>query len=581
MTEVVGIAIYILSKRSWEYFLPLPVAAENIAPNASEQTPHGKAMKDNSRLLKTIKSDLPASVVVFFVALPLCLGIALASGAPLVSGIIAGIVGGIIVGSFSGSRLGVSGPAAGLAVIVLTAIDDLGSFNIFLVAVILAGLIQIALGFLKAGVIAYYFPSSVIAGMLAGIGIIIFLKQLPHAVGYDNDPEGDFSFAQLDGKTTFSEVLAALDVISLGPLIIAAVSLVILVMWQTRWFKRQKFLSLVPGSLVAVVVGVLLSVGFRSAPGFALTSKQLVRLPVTGDAAGLAELFTFPDFSGLLQPAVYKTAIVMAVVASLETLLCVEATDKLDPSKGLTPTNRELKAQGLGNVISGFVGGLPITQVIVRSSANIQAGGRSKIAAISHGLLLMISVVALPAIMNMIPLATLAAILLVVGYKLAKPSLFKKMFNKGATQFVPFIATILGIVFTDLLVGVGIGLAIAIVALLIEDFQLPFQVHHLPEKRGGTTRLELAQHVSFLNKASILRALNSVPAGGTVEIDGSGSVCIHDDVIEIIADFMVAAKTKNVEVILINLDLNSPPPSTRAHNSNRAAISIRPTEAQR
>ena len=503
------------------------------------------------RLFENLKSDLPASVVVFFVALPLCLGIALASGAPLISGVIAGVVGGVVVGGLSNSALGVAGPAAGLAVIVLTAIQDLGAFNIFLVSVILAGLIQVALGFAKAGVIAYYFPSSVITGMLAGIGIIIFLKQIPHALGYDNDPEGDFSFYQVDGETTFSELATALDLVSPGPLVIAVVSLIILILWETRWFKSQKLFSLVPGPLVAVTAGVLLSLAFRATPEFALPPAQLVNIPI---ADSLASLVTFPDFSALRLPAVYKTAIVLAVVASLETLLSVEATDKLDPLKRITPTNQELKAQGVGNVISGLLGGLPLTQVIVRSSANIQAGAQSKASAVLHGLLLMVSAIALPAIMNMIPLATLAAILLVVGYKLAKPSLFRRMFNEGPAQFVPFAATVFGIVFTDLLVGVGIGLAIAIIVLLKENFQLPVQVYHLPEERGERVRIVLAQHVSFLNKASVLQSLNTIPNDATVEIDGTNAIYVHADVIEIIDDFVIGAAARNIKVMVKGLD---------------------------
>ena len=387
--------------------------------------------------------------------------------------------------------------------------------------------------------------------MLAGIGIIIFLKQIPHALGYDNDPEGDFSFYQVDGETTFSALATALDLVSPGPLVIAVVSLIILILWETRWFKSQKLFSLVPGPLVAVPAGVLLSLAFRATPEFALPPAQLVNIPI---ADSLASLVTFPDVSALRLPAVYKTAIVLSVVASLETLLSVEATDKLDPLKRITPTNQELKAQGVGNVISGLLGGLPLTQVIVRSSANNQAGAQSKASAVLHGLLLMVSAIALPAIMNMIPLATLAAILLVVGYKLAKPSLFRRMFNEGPAQFVPFAATVFGIVFTDLLVGVGIGLAIAIIGLLKENFQLPFQVYHLPEERGERVRIVLAQHVSFLNKASVLQSLNTIPNDATVEIDGTNAIYVHADVIEIIDDFVIGAAARNIKVMVKGLD---------------------------
>jgi len=511
-------------------------------------------MKTSTRFFRTLQSDLPASLVVFLVALPLCLGIALASGAPLISGLIAGIVGGIVVGSLSGSPLGVSGPAAGLAVIVLMAIQDLGAFDVFLVAVILAGLIQIVLGFIRAGTVAYYFPSSVISGMLAGIGIIIFLKQIPHAFGYDSDPVGELSFRQPDGETTFSELLVVLDSISPGPLVIASVSLAILLLWETRWFKRHKLFTLLPGPLVAVVTGVILNLFFRSELGFALTPEQVVSIPEADSLSGLLGFLTFPDFSALTRIDVYKTAVVLAIVASLETLLCVEATDKLDPLKRVTPTNRELKAQGVGNVISGFLGGLPLTQVIVRSSANIQSGGRSKASAVIHGLLLAVSVIALPTIMNLIPLATLAAILLVVGFKLAKPSVFRKMLRQGPDQFIPFIVTVGGIVFTDLLVGIGLGMVVAVLVILFENFRLPFEISNVPQERGERVEIALAQQVTFLNKASVLKTLDSIPDDSSVEIDASESVFVHPDVVELIDNFVIGAETKSIDVVVHGLD---------------------------
>jgi MFS superfamily sulfate permease-like transporter len=511
-------------------------------------------VKSPTRFSGTLQSDLPASLVVFLVALPLCLGIALASGAPLISGLIAGVVGGIVVGSLSGSPLGVSGPAAGLAVIVLTAIQDLGAFDIFLVAVILAGLIQIFLGFIRAGTVAYYFPSSVISGMLAGIGIIIFLKQIPHAFGYDRDPVGELSFRQPDGETTFSELLLVLDSISPGALIIASVSLAILLLWESGWFKRHKLFRLIPGPLVAVVTGVLLNLLFRSKLGFALTPQQVVSIPQADSLSGLLGFLTFPDFSALTRINVYKTAIVLAIVASLETLLCVEATDKLDPRKRVTPTNRELKAQGVGNVVSGFLGGLPVTQVIVRSSANIQSGGRSKASAVIHGLLLVVSVIALPAIMNLIPLATLAAILLVVGFKLAKPSVFRKMFRQGPDQFVPFMVTVCAIVFTDLLIGISLGMVVAVLVILFENFRLPFEISNIPQERGERVYIALAQQVTFLNKASVLKTLDSIPDDSSIEIDASESVFVHPDVVELIDNFVVGAEAKNIDVVVHGLD---------------------------
>jgi MFS superfamily sulfate permease-like transporter len=386
-------------------------------------------MKSNNSLspFKNLRDDIPASIVVFLVAMPLCLGIAMASGAPLYSGLISGIIGGIVVGALSNSALGVSGPAAGLAVIVLNAITDLGGFEIFLVAVILAGIIQVIMGFARAGIIAYFFPSSVIHGMLAGIGIIIFLKQIPHAFGYDIEPEGDFEFVQVDGHNTFDEFAYMLDSISPGVLIISAISLAILILWGTPFFKRMKFTKLIQGPLVAVVVGVILVILFKTVPDLAVSKDHMVSVPMPKDFDSFMSNFTLPDFSALAKPEVYMTAIVIAVVASLETLLCVEASDKQDSLKRITPTNRELKAQGVGNIVAGFIGGLPVTQVIVRSSANQQSGGKTKASTIAHGILLLLSVILIPNVLNMIPLGVLAAILLVVGYKLANPKLFKKM----------------------------------------------------------------------------------------------------------------------------------------------------------
>lgn len=505
-------------------------------------------MQHPESLSQSLRTDAPASIVVFLVALPLCLGIALASGAPLISGLIAGIVGGVLVGSLSGSPLGVAGPAAGLAVIVLTAIEELGAFDAFLVAVVLAGVIQLALGYIRAGVIAYYFPSSVITGMLAGIGVLIFLKQIPHALGYDSDPEGDFAFRQVDGGTTFSELYDAIHYITPGAIAVAAVSLAILIAWETKAFKSHRILSRIPAPLLAVGVGLGMQVGFQGHPTLAITPEHLVSIPLTDGEAGLRGLFTFPDFRAITRYEIWETAFVLAVVASLETLLCVEATDKLDPLKRVTPTNRELKAQGVGNVVSGLLGGLPVTQVIVRSSANIQAGGKTKLSAVLHGVLLAISVLAFPDLMNQIPLATLAAVLLLVGYKLARPELFKKMYAEGKMQFIPFVATIVGIVFTDLLTGIGIGLVIAVGGLLMENYRLPFEKEHRPHEEGEHILFVLAQQVSFLNKASILQSLNAIPDGTSVEIDGSRSIYVHNDVVEIIEDFVIGAPARNIEV---------------------------------
>ena len=501
------------------------------------------------KIFQNIRHDLPASIVVFFVAVPLCLGIALASGAPLFAGIIAGIVGGIVVGTASGSPLGVSGPAAGLAVIVLDAIGTLGSWEIFLVAVVLAGVIQLIMGYAKLGIIAYYFPSSVIKGMLTGIGLIIILKQIPHAVGYDADFEGDLAFRQPDGETTFSELAQMMGFISPGVILITLISLFILILWEAVLMKKSKIFKVIQGPLVAVIAGVILHLLYRAGVlPFSLNKNQLVSIPVASGIGDFFGQFTTPDFSAITNTDVYILAVVMAIVASLETLLCVEATDRLDPYKRVTPTNQELKAQGLGNIVSGLIGGLPITQVIVRSSANISFGGKTKLSTIMHGFFILICVIGIPQILNLIPLATLAAILFVVGYKLAKPSLFKQMYSYGWEQFTPFVATVLGILFTDLLKGIGIGMIVGIFIILRNNYKNPFYFLKNDVPKGGIYNITLADQVSFLNKGSILQELNHVPDGARVVIDASRSKVIDFDVIEIIRDFETNAQSRNINV---------------------------------
>ena len=494
-------------------------------------------------MFKTIKNDLPASIVVFFVALPLCLGIALASGAPLFSGLIAGIVGGILVGSLSGSQIGVSGPAAGLAAIVLTAIGTLGGYQNFLLAVVIGGFIQIGLGVLKAGVIGYYFPSSVIKGMLTGIGIIIILKQIPHFFGYDRDPEGDFAFKQVDGENTFSEIFNALDFISPGATLIAVIALAILILWDRVLSKKSKIFQLVQGPLVAVVVGIIYYVLTKDNAAWGISSDHLVSVPVPEDISSFFGQFSFPNFGAITNPQIWVTGFTIALVASLETLLCVEATDKLDPEKRVTPTNRELVAQGVGNMFSGMIGGLPVTQVIVRSSANIQSGGKSKMSAIIHGFFLLISVMLIPTLLNKIPLSVLAAVLFIVGYKLAKPALFRTMYKMGWKQFVPFIVTILGIVFTDLLVGIGLGLGVGIVVILIKSYQNSHFLH-IQDKSNGRHRIKmtLAEEVTFFNKGAILKELDSLPEGTYLELDVRKTRYLDNDIIEILDDFSEKAK---------------------------------------
>tara|TARA_R110002012_G_scaffold143197_1_gene301380 strand:- start:812 stop:2407 length:1596 start_codon:yes stop_codon:yes gene_type:complete len=503
-------------------------------------------------MFKTLKHDLPASIVVFFVALPLCLGIALASGAPLFSGLIAGIIGGIIVGALSGSKIGVSGPAAGLAAIVLTAIGTLGGYENFLVAVVLGGIIQLLFGVLRAGIIGYYFPSSVIKGMLTGIGIIIILKQIPHFFGLDKDPEGDWAFFQVDGENTFSELMNIGEYLQEGSLAIGLIGLAILLIWDNILSKKAKIFTVIQGPLVAVVVGILFYI-FTKDTNLAIGNTHLVSVPVPDSLDSFIGQFSFPNFSAITNPAVWVTAFTIALVASLETLLCVEATDKLDPNKNVTPTNRELLAQGTGNIISGMIGGLPITQVIVRSSANIQSGGRSKLSAIIHGFLLLISVLIIPNLLNKIPLSVLAAVLLVVGYKLAKPALFKKMLDLGWKQYIPFFITVIGIVFTDLLVGIGLGLAVGIFVVLFKNYQNSHFLHKEGEDvDDGKIKMTFAEEVTFINKGAILNELNSLKENTYLELDVRNTKFLDYDIIEILEDFAFKAKQKNIDIKIIS-----------------------------
>jgi len=506
-----------------------------------------------SNIFSTLKSDLPASIVVFFVALPLCLGIALASGAPLFSGLIAGIVGGIIVGALSGSKIGVSGPAAGLAAIVLTAIGTLGGYENFLVAVVLGGVIQLVFGFLKAGIIGYYFPSSVIKGMLTGIGLIIILKQIPHFFGYNANPEGDFAFFQIDGENTFSEIFKTINNISLGATIVGFIALAILLLWSSVLSKKGRFFQLVQGPLVAVVAGIVYFFVTEYNSKFGISASQLVSVPVPDNLDSFLNQFSFPNFGAISNPDIWVVAFTLALVASLETLLCVEATDKLDPYKNVTPTNRELLAQGTGNIISGLIGGLPITQVIVRSSANIQSGGRTKMSAIIHGFFLLISVILIPTLLNKIPLSVLAAILLIVGYKLAKPALFKKMYDLGWKQFVPFTVTVFGIVFIDLLYGIGLGLLVGIVVILIKSFQNSHFLHK-EDKSNGVQKMKmtLAEEVTFFNKGAILKELDTIPKGSYLELDVRKTRYLDNDIIEILEDFAFKAKERNIDIKIVS-----------------------------
>ena len=507
-------------------------------------------------MFKEFKSDLTASIVVFFVALPLCLGIALASGAPLFSGIIAGIIGGIVVGIASGSHLGVSGPAAGLAVIVFSAIQTLGSWPAFLLAVMLAGIIQIIMGYAKAGFIAYFFPSSVIKGMLSGIGLLIILKQIPHALGYDNDMVSDLSYFQMDGETTLASIGSALNAVTPGAILISTLSLATLIIWETALTKKYKIFQIIQGPIVVVLMGIVLNLLYQSnVLNFSLAPDHLVKIPVPNNLIEFFKQFTFPDFSALTHPKVWQTAIVLAIVASLETLLCVEATDKLDPFKRVTPTDRELKAQGLGNIVSGLCGGLPITQVIVRSSANITFGGKTKLSTILHGIFLLISAATIAKFLNLIPLASLAAILIMIGYKLTKPVVFRHQYQLGSEQFVPFIATIAGILTTDLLKGICIGMAVGVFYTLRQSYRNAYYMEDTVTRENSYAihHLVLAEGVSFFDKASIIQALDDIPPYSKVIIDCSNSKYIAYDVVEYIRDYTANAKHKNISVETIDL----------------------------
>ncbi|HRH37899.1 MAG TPA: SulP family inorganic anion transporter [Flavobacteriales bacterium] len=483
------------------------------------------------------RQDLPASLVVFLVALPLCLGVALASGAPLLSGLVAGIVGGLVIGSLSRSPLGVSGPAAGLVGIVLPAITELG-FEGFLLAVVIMGVLQVVLGFSNAGIIAYYFPTAVIRGMLAGIGLTIFIKQLPHAVGYDADFMGDESFVQPDAHNSLSELAYMLDALNPGAVIITLVCIMLMVLWERPFIKQRTFLRLIPGPLLAVIVGVVLSRLFVNLPDLAISTEHFVDIPLRIAADDLHT----PDFSVIGSWALWKVAIVMLMVASLETLLCAEATDKMDPWKRTTPANRELRAQGIGNIISGLLGGLPLTQVIVRSSANVQAGGRTRLSAIVHGALLLLSMLLAPGLIREIPLAALAAILLVVGFKLIKPSQFQVLWREGWMRFVPFVVTVFCVYFIDLLWGVGLGLSVAIMHILWMNYKKPFHFDPHRYRPGMPIYMELSEDVTFLSKAGIKRALNELPAGSRIVIDASRTLSIDPDVREIIDDFVTGTE---------------------------------------
>ena len=495
-----------------------------------------------------LADDVRAGIVVFLVALPLCLGIALASGAPLFSGLIAGIAGGLVVTAVSKSRHGVSGPAAGLAVMVAAGIEALG-IEAYLLAVIVCGVAQLVAAFLRAGVIAHYFPSSVIKGMLAGIGIILILKQIPHAFGYDHSWEGELEFFQRDGHNTFSEIGFALQALSPGAIIVTALSLAILLLWQGPRFKQTRLARALPAPLLVVLLGVGLNRLFGAVrPGLSISDEHLVNVPLSSSLGEFFSNFIRPDFSQITNPEVYVIGLTLALIASIETLLSVEATDNLDPEKRVTPTNQELKAQGLGNIVSGLLGGIPVTQVIVRSTANIESGGKTRLASFIHGVLLLICVATIPGLLNEIPLASLAAILLVIGYRLARVSLFKAMWEEGFWQFVPFVVTIVGLVFTDLLTGIMLGMAVAFFEILIYNYQLNFYREQTSE---GSFTIRFTEHMTFLNKASVKRLLREIPPACAVTIDMSATRILDHDVREVIEDFAAHAEADGIDITVL------------------------------
>lgn len=508
------------------------------------------ALPNNGSLSTTLPRDLTAGLVVFLVALPLCLGVALASGAPLLSGVLAGIIGGILVGILSGSHTSVSGPSPGVVVVVAAQIIALGSFKAFLLAVLVAGLIQIILGLVRAGFIAAFFPSSVIKGLLTAIGVILILKQLPHVVGHDPDPQGEMAFQQPDHQNTFSELVSLFAGFKLGAAVVGFASLALLLLWD-RWHALKRLP--LPAPLLVVVVGIVASAIFKRIGGaWVIDGAHLVQVPVPETVSAFFSFLQLPDFSQWMKPAIYSGAITIAAVTSLETLLNLEAVDQIDPQRRTSPASRELVAQGIGNILSGLVGGLPITSVVVRSSVNINAGARTKLATIFHGILLMTSVVLLPAWLNMIPISCLAAILFVTGLKLASPAIVKQMWTEGRYQFLPFAATVIAIVLTDLVVGVLIGMGVSVAFILYSNMRRPLRLFVEKHLGGDVLHIELANQVSFLNRAALSKALGAVRRGGHVLLDAQNTDYIDPDVLDLIREF--TSKTgpaRGVEVSLL------------------------------
>jgi MFS superfamily sulfate permease-like transporter len=502
-------------------------------------------VKKSTNYLKSLSNDLPSATVVFLVALPLCLGIALGSNAPLFSGLIAGIVGGIVIGILSGSHLSVSGPAAGLTAIVAAAIMKLEVYEAFLLAVVIGGILQVILGFVKAGVLGDYIPSCVIKGMLAAIGLILILKQLPHLFGYNKDYVGNESFLQKDGENTFTGLSNVYSHIIPAAAIIGILSILLQIVWDKYASKISKKLALIPAPLIVVVIATIISEAIRStSPAAAIGESHLVSIPIANTITEFTSFFTSPDFSFISNRDVWITAATLAIVASLETLLNIEASDELDPYKRVTPTNRELKAQGVGNIVSGLIGGLPLTSVIVRTSANVNAGAKTKMSTIIHGCMLLLSVALIPKILNLIPLSALAGILIYTGFKLAKPAVFQGFYKKGMSQFIPFVVTILAILFTDLLIGIMIGLMTGLFFVIRTNFKSAVFVVN----DHNNYLFRLRKDVSFLNKPIIKRKLEEVPSDSYVLIDASRADFIDRDIVEVVEDFKKHAHLKNIKV---------------------------------
>jgi MFS superfamily sulfate permease-like transporter len=507
-----------------------------------------------TKYFKTINNDLPAGLVVFLVALPLCVGIAIASGAPPFSGIISGIVGGLIVSWLSGSQLSVSGPAAGLTVILFNGIHKIGSYEGLLTATIIAGVVQIILGYARAGIIGHYFPSSVIRGMLASIGLILIFKQIPTFLGIDTIFFGIEGFRLNDTYETFSKILHIIINMNFAPFIIGIISLILMLIWEKPAIKNTKILKLIPGAFVAVFVSIGLNeILIRFYPSVAITGKQLVSLPTLNHLSELNTHLISPDFSVLSNWNVWVVAFTISIIASIETLLSIEAADKLDPNKNITPTSRELKAQGVGNIISGLLGGIPMTAVIVRTSANISAGGRSKMSSFIHGLFLTVSILSIPNILNKIPLSTLAVVLIVIGFKLTKPALYNNQYQLGPEQFIPFITTIISVLLTDLLIGISIGMILGVFFVLKANYLNPYSYEKIESDDHHIIKIRLSEQLSFINKASINKLLHELPEKSIVEINGEFVKYIDYDVLEEIYEFKSTAKEKNISLTIKNI----------------------------